>query len=33
MVYLDVEKQEAKYGLLIWRVKRNKQGESIAFRR
>ena len=32
-MYFDVEKQNAKYGLLISRVKCNKQGESMAFRR
>ena len=33
MVYLDVDKPEAKYGLFIWRVKCDKQGGSIAFSR
>ena len=33
IVYFDVKKQDGKYGLFIWRVKCNKQGESMAFRR
>ena len=32
-MYLVVKKQDAKYGLFVSRVKCNKQGESIAFRR